>query len=87
MGGRPNREICRKDSPSNPLRMPCWLPATSALTQSGFKVQACYKNVTCRGTWVMRSVERLTLAFSSDGDLKVMRSSPALGSGLGGESA
>ena len=35
------------------------------------------------GTWVAQSVERLTLDLSSGPDLRVMSSSPALGSTLG----
>ena len=35
---------------------------------------------TCGGAWVAQSVERLTLDFSSGHDLRVVGSSPALGS-------
>jgi len=39
------------------------------------------------GTWVAQSVKLLNLDFCSGHDLRVMRSSPALGSAVGGESA
>ena len=39
------------------------------------------------GAWVAQSVERLTLDFSSGHDLRVMGSSPALGSVLSMEPA
>ena len=38
------------------------------------------------GTWVAQSVEHPTLGFGSGHDLGVVRSSPASGSMLGGES-
>ena len=40
-----------------------------------------------RGTWVVQSVKHPTLGFSSDHDLRVVRSSPTSVSGLGRESA
>ena len=40
-----------------------------------------------RGAWVARSVERLTLDFSSGHDPRVVGSSPALGSALSAEPA
>ena len=39
-----------------------------------------------RGAWVMQSAKYLTLGFSSGGDLRVMRSSPTVGSVLSVES-
>ena len=39
------------------------------------------------GAWVSQLVECLTLDFGSDHDLRVLGSSPALGSVLDGESA
>ena len=39
-----------------------------------------------RSAWVAQLVKRLTLGFSSGHDLRVVRSSPTLGSALSGES-
>ena len=39
------------------------------------------------GPWVVQLVEQLTLGFSLDSDLRVMRSSPASDSMLSAESA
>ena len=38
-----------------------------------------YKSEYVRGAWVAQSVKCLTLDFNSDHDLRVVRSSPALG--------
>lgn len=46
-----------------------------------------YLKGTVRGAWVIQLVKLLSLGFSSDCDLRVMRLSPALSSVLGMESA
>ena len=49
-------------------------------------VHICLKNLT-RGTWVSQSVEYLTLDFGSGHDLRIVRSSPVVGSMLDMEAA
>ena len=80
----------------------CWWPSTTmttphsprnvSLKQTIFPGQfflepPSFKNHCYLGAWVTWSVKHLTLDFGSCRDLRVLRSSPALGSALSGESA